>query len=95
MLNSSSTATVTGFSFGVEEASKKLLLVLDIAPGASSSRVIGLELTDNSFITASSGSVASTNFAIANSNDSSLPVELSLFTAQASDGPVTLKLCKL
>ena len=88
---SSRAATVTGLSFGVGETSKKLLLVLDIASSADPSHVVGLRLTSNSFITVSSGSVASTNFPIANSNDSSLPVLLSLFTAEASHGQVTLK----
>ena len=84
-------ATVTGLSFGVTTTTKYLLLVLDIASGANSSHTAGLELTDKTFITASGGTVASTNFAITNASDTSLPVELSAFIATAGDGQIILR----
>jgi hypothetical protein len=83
-------ATVTGLSFDVTTTTKYLLLVLDIAGDASPSHTAGLELTDASFIT-SDRTVAPTNFPIRNTSDTSLPVELSSFTATASDGQVTLR----
>jgi hypothetical protein len=67
-----------------------LLLVLDIAGSANPSHTVGLELTDSTFIT-SDGIVSSANFPIKNDSDTSLPVELSSFTATASDGQVTLR----
>jgi len=89
-------ATVTGLSFGVTTTTKYLLLVLDIAGGANPSHTAGLELTDNTFITAVKSGVCfpdvlSTNFPIQNTSDKSLPVELSAFSATAGDGQVTLR----
>jgi len=74
-------ATASGLSFSVTTTTKYLLLVLDIASGADSSHTAGLELTDNSFITSSDGTVSSSNFPIKNISDKSLPVELSSFSA--------------
>ena len=81
-------ATVTGLSFGV--TTKSLLLVLDIAGGADPSHFVGLELTDNTFITSSDGTVASTNFPITNTNDTALPVVLASFSATFTTEGVTL-----
>ena len=83
-------ATVTGLSFGVTTTPKYLLLVLDIAGTADPSHTVGLELTDNTFITAF-GIVESTNFPIQNASDKSLPVELSAFSATPSGDNVILR----
>jgi hypothetical protein len=86
----SSVATVTGLSFDVTTTSKKLLLVLDISSGANATHKVGLNLASSSYITASNGTVADTNFPISNSGDKSLPVELVSFNAVVTTAGVTL-----
>jgi Tol biopolymer transport system component len=83
-------ATASGLSFSVETSPKYLLLVLDIAGGANPSHNAGLELTNQTFITSSNAGVASANFPIQNSMDTSLPVQLSSFSAASTAKGVTL-----
>ncbi len=88
---SSGTATVTGLSLDVTATMKHLLLSLNIANTADPTRIVGLKLADTSYISTSHGGVSSTNFPIANSSDTALPVELTIFTAEAIEEGVVLR----
>jgi len=85
---SSGDATVSGLSFEVTDSTKYLFLVLNINGATSSSDSIGLQV-DQADITVSGGTV--NTFSVDTGGDTSLPVELSSFSATSADDNVILK----
>jgi len=85
---SSKAAEVSGLTFGVEQTpTKYLFLVLDIDADAVESHTAGLQV-DQSDITVSGGTV--NTFSVDTGGDTSLPVELSSFSATSTTKGVKL-----
>ncbi|MGB2868660.1 MAG: YCF48-related protein [Bacteroidota bacterium] len=85
---SSGVATLSGLSFPVSMSGTKLLIVVDVAPGANSLHTLGVEMQDANDLTATNAT--STGFPISNSSNSPLPVQVTAFHAAVEGHGVRL-----
>ncbi len=81
---------ITDQSISITTSSQDFFVVYDIAVAAESTHTAGAELHDESYITVSSPATVNSTYFPINSNNATLPVTLSSFTAQFLNGVPTL-----
>ena len=85
---SSGVATLSALLFPVSMSGTKLLVSVDVAPGANPAHTLGVEMQDANDLTAANAT--STGFPISNSSNSALPVQVTAFSASVENHSVKL-----